>query len=106
MRRTLAMLAFAASAAAAPAWAEEVSRPAAPEGDERPAVCATYRVHARYLAERYGEMPMFTGSVDDTVLLQVFVNRTTGSWTALLVRADGVSCVTSAGENGRHDVGL
>ena len=105
MRRIFATLAVAACAAAAPAHAEDVSRPA-PEADARPAVCAAYQVHARYLAERYGEMPMFTGSVDDTVLLQVFVNRATGSWTALLVRTDGVSCVTSAGDNGRQDVGL
>jgi len=103
MRLTLAMLALAAGA---PAFAEEASRPAQPEADARPAVCAAYQVHARYLAERYGEMPMFTGSVDDTLVLRVFVNRATGSWTALLVRTDGISCVTSAGNNGRQDVGL
>ena len=104
MRRMLATLALAASIA--PAHAEEALRPAAPEADTRPAVCAAYQVHARYLAERYGEMPTFTGSVDEKIVLQVFVNRATGSWTALLVRTDGVSCVTSAGENGRQDVGL
>jgi hypothetical protein len=105
MRCTPTMLAFAASIAAGPAWAEQASRPA-PEEDTRPPVCAAYQVHARYLAERYGEMPTFTGSVDDKIVMQVFVNRATGSWTALLVRTDGVSCVTSAGENGRQDVGL
>lgn len=107
MRRTFATLAFAAYAAAAPAVAEEASRAApAPEADARPAVCAAYQVHARYLAERYGETPMFTGMVEEGLVLQLFINRATGSWTALLVRTDGVSCVTSAGANGRQDVGL
>lgn len=103
MRRIIATLAFAASAV--PALAEEAARPA-PEADSRPAVCAAYQVHAKYLAERYGEMPMFTGMVEEGIVLRLFINRATGSWTALLVRTDGISCVTSAGENGRHDVGL
>ena len=107
MRRMFAPLAFAVSAAAAPALAEEASRAApSPEAEARPAVCAAYQVHAKFLAERYGEMPMFTGMVEDGIVLQLFINRATGSWTALLVRTDGVSCVTSAGENGRQDVGL
>ena len=103
MRRIFATLAFAA--AAAPALAEEASRPA-PAPDARPAVCAAYQVHAKFLAERYGESPMFTGTVEEGIVLQLFVNRATGTWTALLVRTDGVSCLTSAGENGRQDVGL
>lgn len=110
MRRTLVTLAaasaVAAATAAAPASAEQTSRDAAPDPDLRPPVCASYQVHARYLADRFGETPMFTGSVDDTIILRVFVNPSTGSWTALIVRTDGTSCVTSAGENGRHEVGL
>jgi hypothetical protein len=105
MRRTIATFAFAAIAAAVPAFAEEASRPT-PEADARPTVCAAYQVHAKYLADRFGEMPMFTGMVDGGIVLQLFINRATGSWTALLVRTDGVSCVTSAGDNGRQDVGL
>jgi hypothetical protein len=105
MRRLVVPFAFATSFAAAPALAEEASRPA-PDADARPAVCAAYQVHAKYLADRFGEMPMFTGMVEQGIVLQLFINRATGSWTALLVRTDGVSCVTSAGENGRQDVGL
>lgn len=105
MRRRFATFAFAAGFAAAPALAEEISRPA-PEAEARPSVCAAYQVHAKFLADRFGETPMFTGMVEDGIVLQLFVNRATGSWTALLVRTDGVSCVTSAGENGRQDVGL
>jgi hypothetical protein len=105
MRCTPTTLAFAVSFAAVPALAEEASRPA-PEADARPPICASYEVHERFLAERYGETPTFTGSVDERIVLRLFVNHATGSWTALMVRTDGVSCVTSAGENGRQDRGL
>jgi hypothetical protein len=104
MRRQIATFAFAGFAAA-PAFAEEAPRPT-PEADARPAVCAAYQVHAKYLADRFGEMPMFTGMIEEGIALQLFINRATGSWTVLLVRTDGVSCVTSAGDNGRQDVGL
>ena len=103
MCRTLASIVFAV-ALAGPAWGEEAT--GRTEADPRPPVCAAYQTHARYLAERYGESPMFTGAVDDTVLLQVFVNRTTGTWTTLLVRTDGTSCVSGAGENGRPEAGI
>lgn len=103
MCRMLASIVFAA-ALAGPAWGEEAT--GRTETDPRPPVCATYQTHVRYLAERYGESPMFTGSVDEKVLIQVFVNRTTGTWTTLLVRADGMSCVTNAGENGRPEAGI
>lgn len=110
MPKTLALLA-AAVVAAAPARAEIVldgsARTApAPERDPRPALCATYEIHARYLASRYGESPLFTGQAGAGITLQIFLNRATGSWTALLVRADGFSCVTGMGENGRQDAGL
>ena len=106
MRRTLSTLAFAASIVAAPALAEQASRETAPDADPRPPVCGSYQMHARYLADRFGETPSFTGTVDENIVLRIFVNRATGSWTALLIRSDGLSCVTSAGENGRNDVGL
>lgn len=77
-----------------------------PAAEDSPAICARHEVHARYLAEKYGEVPLFSGVAADGIALQLFVNRTTGSWTALLVRGDGISCVTTAGENGRQDVGL
>lgn len=99
MLRPLAIL--AAFGAALPAQAEQKA-----DADDGPALCAPHEVHARYLADKYGEVPLFSGVAADGIALQLFVNRATGSWTALLVRGDGVSCVTSAGENGRQDVGL
>ena len=101
MRTLRSLLFLAALGAAAPAQAENAAAP-----DSGPAICARYELHTRYLAERFGEFPLFSGAAADGIALQVFVNRNTGSWTALLVRGDGVSCITSAGENGRQEVGL
>ena len=101
MRTLLPLFAAAALAAAFPAQAEQKA-----DGSKGPAICARHELHARYLADKFGEFPLFSGVSADGIALQLFVNRSTGSWTALLVRNDGVSCVTSAGENGRQDVGL
>jgi hypothetical protein len=105
MRRIHTLLAFAAmgtslSALALPALAQQKTEA------ESPAICASHEAHSRYLADKFGEFPLFSGVAADGIALQLFVNRSTGTWTALLVRADGVACVTSAGENGRQDVGL
>ena len=95
------LLVCAAIGAAVPAQAESVAAP-----DAGPAICARYELHARYLADRFGEFPMFSGVAGKGITLQLFVNRNTGHWTTLLVSAGGVSCITSSGENGRQEVGL
>jgi hypothetical protein len=101
--RPLAAIAVVAAliGAAPPAQSEQKA-----DAVEGPAICAPHEAHARYLANTYGEFPLFSGVAADGIALQLFVNRATGSWTALLVRGDGIACVTSAGENGRQDVGL
>jgi hypothetical protein len=112
MPKPLALLAAAVLLfAASPARADMLvdgSEAVAPkvEPDPRPERCAAYEVHARYLATHWGESPFFTGASDDGIALQLFVNRATGSWTALVVRRDGFSCVTGMGEKGRPEVGL
>lgn len=116
MPKRFALLAAAALCAARPAAAEgllagpDADAPAAeaarPPSDPRPERCAAYEVHARYLAKHWGESPFFTGAAGEGIALQLFVNRTTGSWTALFVRGDGLSCVTGMGEKGRAEMGL
>jgi hypothetical protein len=111
MPKPLALLAAALLFAASPTRADILvdgseAAPAEAERDPRPARCAAYEVHARYLATYWGESPFFTGATDEGIALQVFVNRVTGSWTALVVRRDGFSCVTGMGEKGRPEVGL
>jgi hypothetical protein len=71
---------------------------AAPLPPASVAICAGYVQHVRYLTKMLGEVPAFKGSIAKTISLHVFVNRSTGSWTALLVRSDGLSCVKSLGD--------
>jgi hypothetical protein len=84
---------------------------AAAEGPAReaaagPALCASYETHAAYLAGRYGEFPVFTGQMDDGLVFRVFANGRSGSWTMLLIRADGLACVQAAGEGGQREAGI
>jgi hypothetical protein len=101
----------AAFAAKAPAEAEPgTNEKAAPraevEADPRPSLCATIDIHSRYLSGRFGEFPVFAGTVSPGLSMQLFANRATGSWTMLLVNDNGLSCVQGAGSDGRHQVGL
>lgn len=111
MPKPLLLFTAAVLLAASPARADIMvdgseTAPSKPKQDPRPERCTRYEIHSRYLANHWGESPFFTGSAGKGITLQLFVNRTTGSWTALLVRADGLSCVTGMGEKGRPDVGL
>jgi len=71
-----------------------------------PTLCSTYKEHAAYLAREFGEAPVFTGQLSRGLLFRVFANPKTGTWTALMIRTDGRSCVSAAGKNGVRDVGL
>ncbi len=107
----LAAALIAAIATNAPARADsavtETPAPRAPDGaDPRPSMCATIDIHTRYLSARFGEFPVFAGTVGPGISMQLFSNRSTGSWTMLLVSDNGLSCVQGAGSDGRHQVGL
>lgn len=112
---SLGMLLLAA--AALPALADPPGAPdysAKPEtprigGAQRalasPAICSSFKSHRKFLAARYGEHPVFSGEAAPGVQMRLFANATTGSWTMLLVRNNGFSCVRGAGKRFRHDVG-
>jgi hypothetical protein len=104
MSRIAAFL-FAAAlpAAAGPAFADAPGQYSA----ESPAMCASYAAHEKYLAQRYGEFPVFTGQLQDGVVFRLFANGKSGSWTMLLIRAaDGVACVQGSGEGGTREIGI
>jgi hypothetical protein len=61
-------------------------------------VCGDYAAQVRHLAKTFGELPAFRAVLGERIWLQVFANSSSGSWTALLVRTDGISCVRSIGE--------
>lgn len=78
----------------------------AAKANSSPNVCASYSAHAAYLAKQYGEAPVFTGTVGSKFIFRVFTNRSTGTWTMLVVHANGISCVKASGRNGRPEHGL
>lgn len=94
-----------AGALVAPALAE--TRPST-ASDVVPAAliaCAPYQDHAGALASEFGEHPVFTGQLDNGRVLRIFANTKSGSWTMLVVRTDGTSCLQSAGESGQREMG-
>lgn len=101
-RIATSLSAAALSCAAGAAFAEPPARAAA----AGPALCATYEAHAGFLASRYGEFPVFTGRMDDGLVVRIFANGRSGSWTMLVVRADGLACVQAAGEAGEREAGI
>jgi hypothetical protein len=50
------------------------------------------------LAERYGETPQVLAITDQGALLEVLVSQT-GSWTIVLTRPGGLTCVVSTGQD-------
>jgi hypothetical protein len=88
---------------ASAAAAEDPTRVRAP--DSRMALCASYNDHAGVLAAKFGEHPVFTGQLDEGQIVRIFANGSSGTWTMLVIRKDGTSCVQTAGEGGARDVG-
>ena len=54
------------------------------------------------LAEKYGETPAMQGIMEGGVpaYLEIWINEETGTWTALVTRVDGISCVAASGNGG------
>jgi len=68
-----------------------------PAAAQAPAFCAERRAIAEKLDEGYGEKPVAVGLAEGGLVIEVFASGT-GTFTILLTRPDGVSCVAAAGE--------
>lgn len=78
------VLAAAVSACAAPAFAQN---------------CAPRAVAVESLEDRYGEQQQSRGMRGDgRAIVETWANLETGSWTLLVTRPDGVSCVVASGQ--------
>ena len=51
----------------------------------------------RALKDRYGELNIFAGMMGNDAALEI-VGAVNGTWTALVSRPDGTSCIIAAGE--------
>jgi hypothetical protein len=68
-----------------------------PARAQQAARCGNTAAIAEELASRFGEYPMATGSFEDGERMLLTANPDTGTWTALIVKPGGVSCMASAG---------
>jgi hypothetical protein len=68
---------------------------AAPAGE----ICvADYKQLAAKLQQTYAEEPVSAGLGQDGNLVSVFASSSTGTWTMVLTRPEGTSCVVAVGE--------
>ena len=81
-----ALLATLVLASALPAQAER-------------AVCGPRDGVIAKLQKTYGETRESVGLNGTTALFEVWTSEKTGSWTILMTRPDGLSCIVAAGEN-------
>ena len=62
------------------------------------APCAEHDKVAAMLESQYGEIPFATGTVMAGAAAEFYRNDTTGTWTLLVIRPDGLACIAAAGE--------
>ena len=60
-------------------------------------VCGDRGDFLRHLSRNYAEAPVAMGLVSNGTLLEVLVSKN-GSWTVIVTRPDGTSCMLAAGE--------
>jgi hypothetical protein len=79
-------LAIIAALVAAPAYAQQAPK------------CGPRDQVVRNLAAKYGEEPIVVGMNAGGLLYEVYHSPASGTWTALVTRPDGTSCMADAGE--------
>lgn len=63
-----------------------------------PIPCGQTGATEQRLLEKYGEAPLFEGVAGGTNTVTVWWNRTTGTFTLLSRRPNGLTCVLAAGQ--------
>lgn len=62
------------------------------------ALCGDRAAFVQQLEESYGETRVGVGVDRSGPIVEIFANRETGTWTLMITRADGVSCLIAAGD--------
>lgn len=71
---------------------------AAPAAHAEPRTCAQREKVVARLAERFGETLQSIGLQSAEGMVEVYASEATGTWTILLSRPDGATCLLAAGE--------
>ena len=61
-------------------------------------ICVDRGVALRQLQQRYGESPTALGLASNGNVVELFTSKT-GSWTIIVTRPSGTSCVVASGAN-------
>jgi hypothetical protein len=61
--------------------------------------CATHDAVTERLAARYGESRQSIGLGSDNSVVEVFASSETGSWTIVVTRPGGPTCLVAAGQS-------
>ncbi len=62
------------------------------------AVCSQRDKFKAFLETKYGEKAHAFGKISGTAVMELYVSKS-GTWTVLMTRANGVSCLIAAGNN-------
>ena len=60
--------------------------------------CANRAEMVKVLSSRYREEPRAIGLANQSAVIEVFTSKA-GTWTILLTKPDGASCIVGAGDN-------
>lgn len=69
---------------------------------EAQSVCAPREQIVQRLAEGYGETRQGYGLQNASVVIEIYANAETGTWTIIATRPDGAACAMAAGEAWRE----
>jgi hypothetical protein len=72
-------------------------------GAEGRQACAERAQVVRKLAERFGETLRSLGLHRDDGVVEIYSSEETGTWTILMTRPDGMSCLLAAGQRWEQD---
>ncbi len=54
---------------------------------------------AKFLSEKHGEARVALGLIDDTTIAEIFQSKDGETWTLLVSKVSGTSCIISTGKN-------
>lgn len=60
--------------------------------------CAPYGALATLLSDQYGEAVIWQGQASATVIMQLWSNAESGTWTFVAVAADAPACMLASGQ--------
>lgn len=71
---------------------------AAQQVNAQPENCAPRQVIVQKLTQEFGESRRGLGLIRQTAVMEVFASEDSGSWTIIVTRSNGITCLIAAGQ--------